>query len=843
MASLAPLRDVTSGLRAFRRRIRGLFLTHAVARIVLAAALGLVVFFAADLLLDLPLGVRRFVRLGLLGSPALFPGAPLLAVVLGLLALLLARGGRAMAGWTWFLAAGLGGWLAWWSWRALGPLLLRLPDERLALEVERGHPDLKDRVASALDFAREVAQPGRLESVPMMQAVVNEAAREAHRLPFARVASGRTALAWAGSAALALVVALVVFALDPSATRLWARRSLLAEDVAWPRASEVLAVAVAEDGSDSPWPPERAFEVAVGRSLAVHARVRGKPVDEVLLLDLAEGQLPLPRRMFPVAGRAGLYAVELTNVRQGFRFVVRGGDDDDDLPVYRVEATVPPGVLDIGAELSFPAYLGRAAERVDGGSLSVPQGTQVRVTFSATVPLSEARALLGDTVLPCERATGEGGVDGGGEVWRFGFTAERPLRYRLLLRTAAGRENDPSADGYDMAVEEDRRPRAEWLWPRAGMPVTPKGRVPLIARTLDDHAVVDLRLELRVGADGAPIEVELRPRAPEAASTPLLDRDGRRSAEANDGPAGRAQVLTYLPLDLETLAPPGGFTLPASLAVRLVAKDSKGQSGESPWQSLEILGAPELERELAGRRSALRTSVDALRVEQQAREEQTRAAAQGPLTEAERDQLKSVQFAQGRIQQHAERAVRDFLEIFAAFVLDRLGSEHPNERILAMFDRHHRRTYGVAPAGAAGAAGPATDDPVFPYALFDEIVEAWRGRTLLDNGVLDRMCAVLVDAMEVAVRLAPQAQAAAVRAASGGPAEIAALGEAQRALLAALTRLLSTMGDWANLSDVIVNVRRVLEEQKELLQQLDQDLNPSQPKAPGGSPPSGPPSR
>lgn len=840
MASLAPLRDVTSGLAAFRRRIRGLFLTHAVARIVLAVTVGLVLFFLADLLLDLPLGVRRFVRLGLLGSQALFPGAAVLAAGLGLLAVLLSRGGRAMAGWTWFLAAGLGGWLAWWTWRALGPLLLRLPDERLALEVERGHPDLKDRVASALDFSREVAQPGRLESVAMMQAVVGDAAREAHRLPFARVASGRTALAWAGSASLALVVALVVFALDPAATRLWARRSLLAEDVAWPRASEVRAVALADDGGDSPWPPERAFEVAVGRSLAVHARVRGKPVDEVLLLDLAEGQLPLPRRMFPVAGRAGLYAVELTNVRQGFRFVVRGGDDDDDTPVYRVEATVPPGVLDIGAELAFPAYLGRAAERVEGGSLSVPQGTQVRVTFSATVPLAEARALLGEQVLACERAA----ADGGGEAWRFTFAAERPLRYRLLLRTAAGRENDPSADGYDVAVEEDRRPRVEWLWPRAGIPVTPKGRVPLLARTLDDHAVVELRLELRVGADGAPVEVELLPRAPEAGPTPLVEREGRRSAQANDGPVGRAQVLTYLPLDLETLAPPGGWPLPAGLAVRLVAKDSKGQSGESPWQSLEILGAPELERELAGRRSALRTSVDALRVEQQAREEQTRAAAQGALTEAERDQLKSVQFAQGRIQQHAERAVRDFLEIFAAFVLDRLGSEHPNERILAMFDRHHRRTYGVAPEPAVAAAGgTGADDPVFPYALFAEVVEAWRSKALLDNGVLDRMCAVLVDAMDVAVRLAPQAQSAALRAATGGPAEITALVGAQQALIAALTRLLTAMGDWANLSDVIVNVRRVLEEQKELLQQLDQDLNPSQPRAPGGSPPSGPPSR
>ena len=66
----------------------------------------------------------------------------------------------------------------------------------------------------------------------------------------------------------------------------------------WPRASTLYAARVAEDGSVTPWPPETPFEVAVGRSLVVHAWVQGEPVDDAVLLDVAPGQQPLPRRMF-----------------------------------------------------------------------------------------------------------------------------------------------------------------------------------------------------------------------------------------------------------------------------------------------------------------------------------------------------------------------------------------------------------------------------------------------------------------------------------------------------------------------------------------------------------------
>src|SRR5262245_27369472 len=60
---------VLKRLAALRRRVRLLVATSGAFRLVAGVAAVVVAWFLADRLLDLPLGVRRFVRLGLLDRP------------------------------------------------------------------------------------------------------------------------------------------------------------------------------------------------------------------------------------------------------------------------------------------------------------------------------------------------------------------------------------------------------------------------------------------------------------------------------------------------------------------------------------------------------------------------------------------------------------------------------------------------------------------------------------------------------------------------------------------------------------------------------------------------------
>jgi hypothetical protein len=811
------LREVQSRLGRLRARIRALFAVHGAARWVVALVGALALFFLADRFLDLPLGVRRFVRLGLVDRPDGMPvllWLPLLAA-LGFLTALLVRGRRGATPLFLFATAGLAGVFVWFAARLLRPLAAPLPDAELAMTVEERFRQMNDRLVAALDFEGEIRRPTRGESVPMMEAVVEEAVAKARELPFARVVSARRALAWTGGAALAVVLVFATVLAIPSTVDLFVQRSLLLRDVAWPRATDMVAVLVAEDGAVAAKDPLKPYEVAVGRAVTVHAEAVGDVPDGAVLVDLVPGQQPLPRPMFAVPGRQGLFVVEIRDVRRPFEFLIRGGDDQDDAPRYRVEVTVPPRVLALGAKLSFPEYLRRPDETVDGGNLSVPEGTRAVVTFSTDVPVDVARVVVGEKTLDAALDPSTPG----GKAFSFALTADRSLRYRILLRTAEGRESDPAADSYEVKVEADRPPRVEWLYPRGAIEVTPDGRVPLLVRTLDDHGVSDLVLEARLGSGEETVRFPLRAYGTDSASGEG-EGGGPPGFAANDGPYGRARVLSYVPLEIGDLETSDGAPVaaPSRIALRLVARDSKGQPREGPWQSVDVFRSADLERGLSDRRSGVRTSLLVLQTEQESRRNQLREVLKGPVGEGELDLLKTIQFAQGKVSQGLDRAVRDFLEIYNAFVLDRLGAPNANEKILAAMNRWHRRTYGLpaegppAPAGAQATAG----DPVFPYALYDEIVAAWRSKEIFDTGLLDRMCAVLADAVDLAARLGPEAHAAAARATGGDPRALEEALQAQEAVLSSLVRVLDAMQSWQSLNDVILNLRRIIEEQKAL---------------------------
>jgi hypothetical protein len=809
--------ELRGRLARLRRRARTLFAVAGLARWGSTVVAALVLFFVADWTLDLPLGVRRFVRLGLLDRPDGLGAAAwgLLLALSAAAAVAATRSRRGTAPLFAFAAAGLSGVLVWAAVRFLHPLGRPLPDQELALAVERRYGEINDRVAAALDFEAELRAPSRGESRAMMETVVRDAAVATRDLEFAQAVSARGAARWTAGSLAGAAIATLLAILSPENFGLWVERSLLARDVSWPRATDILAVRLVEGGGVVVRDPDEPLEVTVGRPLTVHAQARGRVPTEVVLLDLVEGGRPLPRRMFALPGRDGLFQVEIRDVRRPFEFVLQGGDDDDFEPRYRVEITVPPRVLDVRSHLAYPAYLDRAPEEVEGGSVAVPEGTRVTVAFATDSPIAHAEALMTEGVLVAAPA----GADG--RAFSFAFDASESTRYRLRLVTAEGRENDPAEDTYEVRVEPDRPPQVRWVHPRGPFETTPRGRVPLLVVAEDDHAVREVRLEVRLG-EAIILDEGLVPfgarGAGEAAGA------GR---PANDGPYGRAVVRSYVPLDVPDLTDAGGRSpdAPARLTVRFTVTDSKGIAKPGPWTSVDVYRPVEMERTLASRRSGVRAALVAAQMDQNGRRQQLDALMAGDVGDAERDELRTIQFAQAKIAQDVDQAVRDLLAIFNGFVYDRLGAENPNEKILARFDAHHRRTYGRDPGeDGAGEAAPGVfaGDPVFPYALYDELVQLWRGRSIFDTGLLDRMLAVLEDAVDAAARLAPAAHeslSAAVESPTGE--RLAAARKAQDALHAALGRTLASMSSWQSLNDMILLVRRVLEEQDALNERLD----------------------
>ncbi len=829
------LARIVERLARLRARVRRIFAAAGVGRLLAWTAGCLVAWFLADVFLDLPVGVRRFVRFGLLDRPAdlSFAAWAGLLGVAATLGVLTARHGSALAGVCAFAVAGVPGVLLWVAARhVLSPLRIPLPDDALALSVEARFRGLEDRLAAALDFDRELAAPTRGESPAMMARVVDEAGAEADRLEFATVAtarSARRALAAGVGAAAAAGVVFLAFASDAG---LWARRSLALEDVPWPRRTTLVAVVVDAAGAERVADPATPYVAALGQSLVVLARAQGKVPAEVEIVDRVAGAgadaRPLAHRMRPVADRPGLFEHEFRDVRSDFTFFLRGGDDDDGVPAYAVVVRVPPRVTALRADLVYPAYLGLAPRRVEGGTLQAPAGTKITVAFSSdaatgtTGGVARAEAFVGDVAATVARE---------GDTFRFAFDADASTRYRLRIVTADGRENDPASDTYDVTVDPDTAPRPDWIFPRGGgLATTAKGRLPLFVDTVDDHGISSIRLEVLLGAAETATVVPLSPRT---AASP----DG-----ANDRAYGATSVLSYHPLELATLVAPGAkLPLPTRVQVRAVATDAKGQEAAGPWVAVDVLQPDEVERGLATQRSRAKTDVEAVRDEVVKLDAMLAdLAAQGTLSEADRGVLRDVQFRAGKARGDLDRAGRAVTSIFTAYAYGRLGAEVPTATILAILDRRHRATFTRAAddrGARAASSGEATEDAddVFPWAAFREIVAARRDRTLFDTGVIDKIVTVLEHVVDAAADRGPAAHDLATRVARDGT-ELATLRAAMGAWRASLDASVAAMAEWQSLAELTLFVRRLVEEQE----RIDRDLKgldtgaPKPGSAPGG---------
>src|SRR5262245_52667498 len=160
------LSRVLARLAGLRSRIRLLVAVSGVARVVAAVGAILVAWLLADRLLDLPLGVRQFIRLGLLDRPDGLSTPLYLALLAAsaLLFLITVRHRSGIAGLLAFTLAGAPGVVLWILGRQIvSPLGARMPDDALALTVEQRFPALNDRLAAALDLDREIAAPTRGE--------------------------------------------------------------------------------------------------------------------------------------------------------------------------------------------------------------------------------------------------------------------------------------------------------------------------------------------------------------------------------------------------------------------------------------------------------------------------------------------------------------------------------------------------------------------------------------------------------------------------------------------------------------------------------------------------------
>lgn len=761
MTAVPPSPELTDLLSRVRTRIRNALTLRGVGYVTCAVAALMVVSFVLDLTLDLPRAVR----------------AVHLAMVAVLLAILVRR-------------------------VLLTPLRIPVSDVDLAQVVEHARPEFRDRLVSALDFERRLADPAEPESRELMQHVVHEARSLARSVAVESLVDPRPArrASFAGAAGIvALVCAAVIGGSDFG---LWLRRGLLLSDVDWPRRTDVRVLDFPTDGVKV---------VTRGDDVRIVAEVDGVVPREVTLFyeelaDTPDGGLGDTvysdrRAMYPVEGESNRFALELRSVAASFRFWVRGGDDLDSKPLFTVRAVIPPRISSISARIEYPAYSGLQPEVRDLPSLSVLESAKVRYTLVANMPLSGAQLIplpLGEDAPPPELKDTEVTVEGEHhDTVQIELTVRESMRFHIALTSVEGHGNRAEDDVFQLIATKDRAPRIQVFYPDARKFRTPQGLLPIKAKVTDDFGCASVSLEVRRN-DGAAFVVPVWPLPEEPAS------DGR-------------SIDVYVPIDLTALPAEGEDPIKPTdlLHMTLRASDTTGQTEETQELVVEVIAPEAQEKRLAEEHGRLRASL--LRLHQtHVRNRDAIVAlrddmAGSAVDDKARERARNAQVDQGRITNELVQFERGMFRVLDSYTLNRLSTKPTLDRLLPIYTSFLSR--------------PVTSgDGVFPPELYDQLLAEKRAERLFDPEIVGAVLDIM-DLTDVAVReLSPSVYNALqtwVTDAEPEQQQIELAASRADELDRMLSRIEERMQRWEDLNEIIATLREMAEIQDSLSKQVE----------------------
>ncbi len=525
-------------LSRLRRLLRAALAAGGLGRFLCVAAVALTVHFVLDRLFQLPTGAR----------------AALLGVVGGIL---LWRFGRDV----------------------VFPLLRSMPDEALAMEVERRRGEPDDLLASAVAFRSGAAGAG---SAGLRELALSRAENLAPAVPVERLVRWEGPLRWLGTGLLLALLLAAAALLQPESTRTWFRRGVLLADVEWPRRT-FLSMQGFTDG---------VRYVARGSDAEVCVRASGV-VPRVARLEVRPAEESTPGTIAMQEVDYGVFCATVEQVSQSLRLRARGGDGRT--AENRLEVVDRPEVADASVEVQPPDYLGPEAVRLrwNAPKLRVPTGSRVTVELESTRPLSTAEWSLGGKEPRPMRRRGPRSV-------LFSFQVRSDVSCRLSLRDRHDIDMKPPLGMHFRAVP-DRSPVVQLRAEGIGSMVVPSARLPLRLEAEDDYLVTAAGLEFRYEPGGGKGEswntaLELKEPDRRFQAEPVVDLR-TRNLQARGGLVVTATARDNCGLD----GPNVGRSVPLDLRLVTAGEFLRGLLARQEDLRRDLEGHLETQRRIAGR--------------------------------------------------------------------------------------------------------------------------------------------------------------------------------------------------------------------------------------------------
>ena len=471
------------------------------------------------------------------------------------------------------LFAGLGG-IGWVVWHFLVRRVGLLPGEDpLAIAVEARFPELRDRLISALQLARE-KDPERYGMSPqLIQDAIHEAIEPVEKVRFGEVIARGRVMKTTVLGALALVLLAAGAAADPESAGIWFKRNVLLRDVRWPQKTYLVI--------DDDRFQDGVARIVRGSDLVVTARSVGEEHPEKVTIHYSDTEGDRGRGTMKADLTSHIYRYEFAEVAFPITFHLEGGDEVTQ--DYEITLLDPPEVTALEVSVGFPAYAGREPVVIDlaAGDPEMLRGGFVVLRGKSSKPLEGAEVVLGEynDNAVAAKVIGAAGFE-------LTLRPEETVLAGIRLRDTDGLSNPSLAPRFLVRVVDDRAPKVRFQKRGVGAMVVAGAVIPYVARIHDDVKIVEGKIEIVKSAGDRT--------APEPHVIPLpAERLGTESTEIKG-------ELELGPLDLAQ----GAF-----LTLHAYAKDNaqpEQHEGKSDPISVKVVTLEELFSDLLRRQQEQR---------------------------------------------------------------------------------------------------------------------------------------------------------------------------------------------------------------------------------------------
>ena len=392
------------------------------------------------------------------------------------------------------------------------PLRKSLTLRDVALNVERNHPNLEDRLVSAIEFGnRESANPIEAH---MLQRLLEDTTERVKGINFKATIDHSRTRKHVGIAALVIVGCFVLSLLFPTEIR----TSLLRVLVPWEKTDPILTTRLTvEPGS---------ARILRGKSLPIHVTVTGKSAEKVVLTyrGIGEQNVPASRtktteqqiNMLRNPSDKRGFAYEIFNIDADMEYYVVANEATSER--YTVEVFEMPKVTEMSVAYTYPSYTGlKPVVQTGTGDIHAVVGTQaeVRLTTNKTIQtasiaisrqqsvVGQEPSVAGENVLNADNSLPRADsqmVISDGNTLTTTIDVVEDGSYAIQLLCIDGFNNEIPIE-YTIKAIPDAVPEVVIKEPGRDVKVTKLDEVGIVAEATDDYGVAELKLMYRVGSD------------------------------------------------------------------------------------------------------------------------------------------------------------------------------------------------------------------------------------------------------------------------------------------------------------------------------------------------------